>query len=181
MAAWALLAPLQRTEIEKVVKSATGAIKTTSKTSKILGDCLKNMDSIHASVRQVATASAEVSRSALGMAVRSWGMSWKLQVLYALLADAISQAVDDGAFADLLDGYSKFMDHAFDQGLQNAPLAKPILNGGELKTISNLTQSVSFLKVALDGLIQWKFDHEHVSKTDATEWVLTQRENFHVP
>jgi hypothetical protein len=161
------LTPLRRTDIEKVVKSASGAIK--------------NMDSVHASVRQVATASAGVSRSALGMAVRSWGRSWKLQVLYALLADAISQAVDDGAFADLLDGYSKFMDHVFDQGLQNAPLAEPILNGSELKTIFNLTQSGAFLKVALDGLVQWQFDHEHASKTDATEWVLTQRENFHIP
>lgn len=108
-------------------------------------------------------------------------MSWKLQVLYALLADAVSEAVDDGAFADLLDGYSKFMDHVFDQGLQNAPLAKPILNGSELKTTFNLTQSGAFLKVALDGLVQWQFDHEHISKSDTTEWVLKQRENFHVP
>lgn len=115
------------------------------------------------------------------MAGRSWGRSWKLQLLYALLADAISQAVDDGSFADLLDGYSKFMDNVFDQGLQNAPLAKPILNGSELKTIFNLTQSGAFLKVALDGPVQWQFDHEHASKTDATEWVLTQRENFHIP
>lgn len=81
----------------------------------------------------------------------------------------------------LLDGYSKFMDHVFDQGLQNAPLAKPILNGGELKTIFNLTQSGVFLKVALDGLVQWQFGHDHVSKTDSTEWVLTQRKKFHVP
>ncbi|KAJ5146079.1 poly(A) polymerase [Penicillium bovifimosum] len=181
MAAWAPLAPLRITDIEKVVKSATGAIKTTSETSKILGDCLKNMDSVHASVRQVATASAGITRSALGMAVRSWGRSWKLQVLYALLADAISQVVDDGTFADLLDGYSKFMDHVFDQGLQNARLAKPILNGSELKTIFNLKQSGAFLKVALGGLVQWQFDHEHASKTDAIEWVLTQRENFHIP
>ncbi|RJE19772.1 tRNA nucleotidyltransferase [Aspergillus sclerotialis] len=157
IAAWAPLAPLRRTNIEEVVKCATMAIKTTSKTSKILGDCLKNLDSVHASVRQVATTSAAVSRSALGMAVRSWGRSWKLQVLYALLADAISQAVDD-AFADLLDGYSKFMDHIFDQGLQDAPFAKPILNGSELMTIFNLKQSGAFLKVALDGLVQWQFD-----------------------
>lgn len=180
MAAWAPLAPLRRNNIEKVVKSATGAIKTTSKTSKILGDCLKNLDSIRGFVQQVATSSVGVSRSALGMAVRSWGTSWELQVLYALLADAMSQAVDDGAFADLFDGYSKFMDHVFDQGLQNAPFAKPILNGSELKTIFNLTQSGAFLKVALDGLVQWQFDHEHASKTDATEWVLTQREIFHI-
>lgn len=53
MAAWASLAPLRRTDIEKVVKSATGAIKTTSKTSKILGNCLKNMVFVHASVRQL--------------------------------------------------------------------------------------------------------------------------------
>lgn len=180
MAAWAPLAPLRRNNIEKVVKSATGAIKTTSKTSKILGDCLKNLDSIRGFVQQVATSSVGVSRSALGMAVRSWGTSWELQVLYALLADAMSQAVDDGAFADLFDGYSKFMDHVFDQGLQNARLAKPILNGSELKTIFNLTQSGAFLKVALEGLVQWQFDHEHASKTDATEWVLTQREIFHI-
>lgn len=181
MAAWAPLASLRRRDIEKVVKSAAEAIKTTSKISKILGDCLKNMDSVHEFVRQVATASAGVSRSVLGMAVRSWGRSWKLQVLYALLADAISYMMDDSAFTDLLNKYSKFMDHVFNQGLQNAPLAKPILNGSELKTIFNLTQSGAFLKVALDGLVQWQFDHEHASKRDATEWILTQREKFHIP
>ena len=138
------------------------------------------MDSIQVSVRQVATPSAGVSRSALGMAIRSWGMSWKLQALYALLADVIFQMVDDGGFADLLDRHSKFMDYVFDQGLQNAPLVKPILNGSELMTIFNLTQSGPFLKVALDGLVKWQFDHEHVSKADATEWILTQRENFHI-
>ena len=181
MAAWAPLASLRRRDIEKVVKSAAEAIKTTSKISKILGDCLKNMDSVHEFVRQVATASAGVSRSVLGMAVRSWGRSWKLQVLYALLADAISYMIDDSAFTDLLNKYSKFMDHVFNQGLQNAPLAKPILNGSELKTIFNLTQSGAFLKIALDGLVQWQFDHVHASKRDATEWILTQREKFHIP
>lgn len=183
MAAWAPLAPLRRTDIEQVVKSATEAIKTTSKTSQLLDDCLKNMDSIHASVRQVTTASAGISRSALGRAVRSWGTSWKLQVLYVLLADAISsQAVNYNAFTDLLlNGYSKFMDHVFEQGLQNAPLAKPILNGSELKTIFNLRQSGPFLKVALESLVQWGFDHEHASKKDAAEWVLMQRENFRIP
>ena len=41
------------------------------------------------------------------MTVKSWGVSWKLQVLYVLLANAISQSVDSGAFPDLLYGYSK--------------------------------------------------------------------------
>lgn len=181
MAAWAPLAPLRRTNIEEVMKGATGAIKTTRPTSKILSDCLKNMDSVHATVQQVATASVGVPRGTLGMTIKSWGVSWKLQMLYALLADAISCSVDGGAFTDLLHGYLKFMDHVFDQGLENTPLAKPILNGCELKSIFNLTQKGAFLQVTIDGLVQWQFDHEHASKTDAIEWVLTQKENFHIP
>ncbi|KAJ9294023.1 hypothetical protein DTO271G3_7151 [Paecilomyces variotii] len=190
IAAWAPLAPLRRTSVEKVVKNATDAIKTTSKTADLLYDCLKNMDSIHASVRQVTTASDGVvllSRSALGMAVRSWGMSWKLQVLYALLADAVSssQAVNDNdndnAFSDLLDGYSKFMNHVFDQGLENAYLAKPILNGREVKSIFKITQNGPFIKEALEGLVQWGFDHEDASKIDAVEWVRAQKGSFRIP
>ena len=72
------------------------------------------------------------------------------------------------------------MDHVFDQGLENAPLAKPILNGSELKSIFNLVQNGTFLHVAIDGLVQWQFDHENASKTDAVEWVLTQKENFRI-
>lgn len=73
------------------------------------------------------------------------------------------------------------MDLVFDQRLENAPLAKPILNGSELKSIFNLTQKGAFLQVAIDGLVQWQFDHENASKADAIEWVLTQKENFHIP
>ena len=71
MAAWAPLAPLRRANIEGVMNRATGAIKTTRPTSKILSDCLKNIDSDHATVQQVATDSAGVPRSSLGMTIRS--------------------------------------------------------------------------------------------------------------
>ena len=60
MAAWAPLAPLQRTNFEEVMKGATRAIKNTRQTSKILSNCLKNMDSVHATVQQVATAPAGI-------------------------------------------------------------------------------------------------------------------------
>lgn len=181
MAAWAPLALLRKTNIEQVMKSATGAIKTTRQTSKILSDCLKNMDFVHATVQQVTTASARVPRGTFGMAIRSWGVSWKLQVLYALLVDAMPYSVNGDAFPNLLHRYSKFMDLVFDQRLENAPLAKPILNGSELKSIFNLTQNGAFLQVDIDGLVQWQFDHENASKADAIEWVLTQKENFHIP
>ena len=74
VAAWAPLAPLRETYFEQVMKSATGAIKTTRPTSKILSNCLKNMDFVHATVQQVATVPARIPRSTLGMTIRSWGV-----------------------------------------------------------------------------------------------------------
>lgn len=73
------------------------------------------------------------------------------------------------------------MRYIFEQRLQDAPFVKPILSGGELKSMFNISQSGPFMRDALDGLVRWEFDHEHASMEEAKEWLYTQKERFHIP
>ncbi len=37
------------------------------------------------------------------------------------------------------------------------------------------------MKVALDGVVRWHFDHQGGSRDDAIEWLRTQQEAFGIP
>lgn len=193
MAAYAPMAALRRTNLEEAVTTATEAIKATKKTSKLLEDALRHMDDIQSTVGLVAAhhhhhhhhSTDTPSRSTVGMAIRSWGATWRLQVLYALLAevvyDASSDDDDDGFFAGQLGGYSEFMEFVLRQELQDARLVKPILDGNDVLGLFQLDRSGAFVKTALDGVVRWQFDHRDGTRDEALEWLRTQKEAFGLP
>lgn len=183
MAAWAPIAQQRRTNIEDAVEGATRAIDATSKTSKLLSNALKNMDDIRSVIDLVADDRSRdnLARSTVGMAIRSWGMTWKLQVLYSLLAGVVSQPAEDESFAPQLGRYSKFVEFVLEQKLQDAPFIKPILNGGDVKNLFKLEKSGAFMKSVLDSLVQWQLDNKHGSRDEATEWLRARRESFSIP
>ncbi|OBT82306.1 hypothetical protein VE02_08203 [Pseudogymnoascus sp. 03VT05] len=123
------------------------------------------------------------SRSILGMAIRSWGTTWKLQVLYSLLAEVVYEqsAPEESFFEVHLERYSTFMNLVFLQNLQDAPTIKPILNGNDITEVLILKSTGPFMKAALDGLIKWQFDYEGSSKDEAKGWLRTQREDLGIP
>ncbi len=63
------------------------------------------------------------------MAIRSWGATWRIQVLFSLLGEAVCEASNEGSLGAQLKRYSKFLDYVYEQKLQDAHLLKLILNG----------------------------------------------------
>lgn len=171
-------------KLEQAVKDVTDSIQATSSMSKLVEDSITHMDDIQSTIDlMTAPNSSATPRSIIGMAIRSWGTTWKLQVLYSLLAEVVYEqsAPEENVFAVHLERYYTFMNLIFQQNLQDAPTIKPILDGNDIKEVFNLNSTGPFMKVALDGLIKWQFDHEGSSKDDAKGWLRTQREGLGIP
>ncbi|KFZ02602.1 hypothetical protein V500_00077 [Pseudogymnoascus sp. VKM F-4518 (FW-2643)] len=179
-AAYAPIAGLRHMnrKLEQAVRDVTESIQATSRMSKLVEDSITHMDDIQSTIDLTTGPNGSAtSRSIIGMAIRSWGTTWKLQVLYSLLAEVVYEqpAIEESSFAVYLERYSTFMNLVFQQDLQDAPTIKPILNGGDIIEVFNLKSTGPFMKAALDGLIKWQFDHEGSSKGDAKDWLRTQR------
>lgn len=170
-------------KLEQAVKDATESIQATSRMSKLVEDSITHMHDIQATIDLTAAPNSSATpRSIIGMAIRSWGTTWKLQVLYSLLAEVVyEQSALESFFAAHLERYSTFMNLVFQQNLQDAPTIKPILNGNDITEVFNLKSTGPFMKATLDGLIKWQFDHEGSSKDEAKGWLRTQREDLGIP
>ncbi|KFY47092.1 hypothetical protein V494_00181 [Pseudogymnoascus sp. VKM F-4513 (FW-928)] len=181
IAAYAPIAGLRHTKgkLEKTVKDVMGSIKATNGMSKLIEDSITHMDDIQSTINlTTASSSSVIPRSVIGMAIRSWGTTWKLQVLYSLLAEVV---YEQSAPAVHLERYSTFMTLVFQQNLQDAPAIKPILDGNGIKEVFGLKSTGPFMKAALDGLLRWQFDHEGGSQDDAKDWLRTRGEYFGIP
>lgn len=201
MAVWSPLTQLRIRSDSKIdgtiVKAATKAINATSKKSKLLADSFKNMDNIRSTVEIVKDAAAsnenELSpqRSTIGMAIRTWGITWKLQVLYSLLAEVAAAGTPESEKADILERYSVFLEFVSRHKLQEAPTIRPILNGGDIKAIFGLKKTGPFMKDVTEAVLSWQLDHEGDGihresgkddlKMEVTEWLRGQKELLGVP
>jgi tRNA nucleotidyltransferase (CCA-adding enzyme) len=177
----------------------TEAIKATSKTKKLLEDSLKHMGDIQSIVSMVAAQEGEksaqkgeksaengkptegkVARSTVGMAIRSWGKTWRMQMIYALLAEVVYEAYDDEFFAQI-GRYSECLDFIYRENLQDAALQKPILDGDDVKQLFKLNKSGPFMKRVLEDVARWQFDRATSSKEEAAEWLCTQKDYLDLP
>lgn len=172
MAAYAPLLPLGP---EKVVENARYAIKATNKISKLLDKAALNNPDIVDVLNKVAK-EGTASRSTIGMAIKSWGTSWRTQVLYALLAKAVALDTADGFFEEEIGLYRKFVETVARLNLQDAANEKPLLNGKEVQELFQVQKSGPWMKNALDHVSKWQFDHPNGSKDEAEDWLLQHRE-----
>ncbi|GFG26580.1 putative CCA tRNA nucleotidyltransferase 1 [Aspergillus udagawae] len=122
----------------------------------------------------------KLPRSALGLLIRCCGSTWRLQVLYALLKDDAREMRYGNAKLALITRWSRFVEHIIEQKLEDAPCVKPILNGYDLMELFKLEKGGPFMQEALNDLLEWQFNHENATKEEAMEWIITQRENYHV-
>ena len=180
--AYTPMAELRHIKLEEAVKAMTEAVKATNKATKLIRNSLTNMDDIQSKVDLVARRqSPDLRRSTLGMAIRSWGATWKLQVLYSLLAEVVYNASNNEFFWSCVERYSALMEYVVDQNLREAHTIKPIVDGNDIKTIFELKKTGSFVKDTLDGIVEWQFDHPDGTKDEAVTWLRTQKERFGVP
>lgn len=188
MAVWCPLALLCRPDTPPfpVVKPAIKAINPTNEKSRLLEGSLSNMKEIRATIDHVVDSNdkASLRRSTVGTALRSWGKTWRLQVLFTLLTDILRTK---SKTQDFLDRYSTFLQFVLDQKLQDAPSMKQILNGSDIKTIFQLRRSGPFMNGVMKAALEWQFDHEADYKDDdelkkkAIEWLRGQRDELKIP
>ena len=175
----AAYAPLLSLTSEKVVEHARYGIKATNKISKLLEKATWNNGVIVDMINKVAK-EGTASRSTIGMALRSWGTSWRTQVLYALLAKAVTLDTTDGFFEEQIGLYRKFVETIAHLNLQDAAIEKPLLNGNEIQEAFQVQKSGPWMKNALDYVSKWQFDHPNGSKDEAQAWLLQHREALNV-
>lgn len=182
LAAYAPIAGLRSNPAE-AIKCMMEAIKTTTHVAKLLEKSLQNMDHIMLTVDRVAQGcqGGSLTRSTIGVAIRSWGVSWRLQVLYSLLAEVTYEGSSDDSFEKKLRRYSKFAEFIAEQELQDAPLEKQILTAGEVKTFFELKRSGDFMKGTIDGILRWQFDNKDSTKDEALEWLNGRKDYFGIP
>lgn len=184
MAAYAPVAELRRTNIKELINDLREALKLTTKTAKLLDESLKHMDNIQSTVDLVASYKGSVDdlpRSTIGMALRSWGKTWRLQVLYSLLAEVVYEPSDQDFFVAQITRYSMFVECVSEQNLQDAYSAKLILDGNDVKRLFKLEKPGPFMENAMNRIAEWQFDNRNGSKDEAKEWLRAQREGFGIP
>ncbi|KAI0516725.1 putative poly(A) polymerase [Xylaria bambusicola] len=196
MAAYAPIAGLRQNLLGQAIQEATTALRLPAKISKVLESALRNFDSILEILDTTTTQSAKtLSRSLVGMAIRSWGATWSTQVTYVMLAQVVyapqtstksvpsayDSSMDEFLTGPLLKRFSAFADFVVDQDLRDAHLQRPLLNGNEIQILFGLQKGGKYLKSALDGLMAWQLEHVTGQVEDAKAWLLSQQERFDIP
>ena len=165
-----------RSKLEWAVKDAREGIKATNKVSRILEDSIRHYNDIRQMTRLVVK--EELNRSTIGMAIRAWGASWRLQVLYALLAEVSCLPSEN---EEPLQRYTKFVKWVRQHELLDAAVLKPILNGEDIKVLFELKKSGPFMRNAIDAVAEWQYGHAMGSKDEAKEWLFSRREALGIP
>jgi tRNA nucleotidyltransferase/poly(A) polymerase len=189
MALWSPLALLCRPEDTPpfpMVKPAINAIKPTNEKSRLLESSLSSMHEIRATINHVFDCNDKTSlrRSTVGKPIRSWSKTWRLQVLFTLLADILSAKAKPD---DLLERYSTFLQFVVDQKLQDVHSMQQVLNGSDIKTIFQLRRSGAFMNGVMRAALEWQLDHEadyenhDELKEKAIEWLRGQKEELKIP
>ncbi|KJZ71012.1 hypothetical protein HIM_09591 [Hirsutella minnesotensis 3608] len=190
MAAYAPVAGLRHKKLTETVSTATESIKATVKITKLLDTALRNVDPIR---KMIALADdSRPPRSVVGMAIRSWGATWKLQVLYSLLADVVYDestaplssflSTDENfALRELLRQYDAFLDLVAEQKVEDAHMSRPMLDGNTIMQLFGVKKGGAFLRTAMEELVAWQLDHEGAGTDEAKSWLLQQRERLGVP
>lgn len=189
---------------KEVVAAATNAMRLEKPVAKLLESCLKNIRSIITTVEQLAASrsspeSTEFPRSSVGTEIRDWGVTWRLQVVYSLLAEVMlyrdkvgvsesSLALQASNPVDGKDGlgiifarYHKFVEFVTQQCLTDAHAKRPLFNGDALKVLFGVTKGGTWVKRVTDELVVWQFDHEEAGLEEVRKWLLENTKRLRVP
>ncbi|TQW01089.1 tRNA nucleotidyltransferase [Cordyceps javanica] len=196
VAAYSPLAGLRHSLLKETVQEAAASIKTTSKLTQLLDSSLKNFDSIRKLVHDIQGRNAKCcSRSAYGMAIRSWGATWTTQVTYVMLSQAVygnlendtegglqgRLSADEHVRESVLDVYSTFAEFIFSQNLLDAHSKRPLLNGKEIQDLFGLKEGGKYLKAVMDKLMEWQFDNADATREQGEAWLQQERDTLGVP
>lgn len=172
---------------------AREGIKATNKVVDILTAAMRNSDDVRtlkdkfiSRTRQpskVIEGDDATARDTLGMAIRRWGASWRIQVGFALLYEVMAtpnsrmsmcsiipfrkKAISSDFFPQgILADYAQLLNRISELGLLDAYSIKPLVDGKALAKALE-TQPGPWMKTALDIVMAWQL--RNPDKTDAEE------------
>ncbi|KAL2826989.1 hypothetical protein BDW59DRAFT_160569 [Aspergillus cavernicola] len=198
LAAWTPLAtlrhPTTKTNIDKIVKTVrrTFKAKFTPAWPKVLQQALTNMDGIILMIDAVNTRvtnptqrtnTSPITSGTLAITIRTWGPTWRLQLPYTFLSGLLLHPKTP--LADSVARYCLLLDYVKENGVEDANLVEPVLNGWDIRRIIDLKkrQCGPFMKDIFEGLVRCQFEcgDGGATKREAEEWFVSKRDVFHIP
>ncbi|KAF4333540.1 poly A polymerase head domain protein [Fusarium beomiforme] len=184
--AYAPLAGLDTKDHRLAIDEAINALKGTRQLYKLIEATLENLESIRSTADLVV--SSTPSRGTIGMRIRSWGVSWGLQVLFSALGEIVylkpQPESPDSSQEDIdqvLQRHEALLSFAEKQRLDTVMSIRPILDGNVIKRAFGVKQGGKFLARAVEGLLEWQLDHEGADEVAAEAWLLSHRDQLGVP
>jgi hypothetical protein len=177
--------------VRRAVVEATEALKLTQAQTKLIDASLTHRHTVHAALISVREGAA--SRGDIGMALRAWGSTWRMQLVYALLADVVhgagpgispvaestAELSNDDLAAAAAAPYDAFLARVAADDLWGALDARPLLGGKEVMKLYGVKGGGPWLKNALDELVCWAFDERgRADAPRATEWLVEEKERL---
>lgn len=172
--AWTLAAYLPYRDNEQAaVEAARSGIKATNIVVKVLGDAVKYSTQLRNLVSDVDAGVA--TRAQVGVTLKNCGKSWRFHVLYALFCDAITDPSER-----TYKKYSKFVQFVQEQALENAAELKPIVNGNDIKKELGISKAGSWLRTALDMVVEWQFANPNGTAAEAAKMIAERRSELQI-
>lgn len=131
MAVYAPIAHCQRqgVPLRTALSEIKQAVSLSSRTADLLMSCVTNFNSISDTVYHAAL-SPSPTRSEIGMAIRSWGKGWQLQLLFSLFGALVHEISPSLGKLELIRGkFARFVELIASEGLWGAESARPLLDG----------------------------------------------------
>ena len=174
----------------EIIKAATNY---GSEITKVQGEVVKQANG----VGPLKDESSLVGRDSLGMAIRRWGDSWRLQVLLALLLDIYHQKASELSrgmgflfygystprlnitdTSSIINKYAVFLTYLKDADLLDVCSLKPVLNGTQLASALGIKPG-PWVKEALDLVMAWQLLNPGADDSEgAMEEVKRKREKL---
>lgn len=155
---------------------AREGLKAPNKITDLLTLCLWNREEI-ADLKDLKT----TARDILGMAIRKWGATWRLQVLASMLFDIFQQPDHKDSttisrssrlftklisIPGIIDQYSRFVTTLKDLDLFDTHTIKPLIDGKTLSAALS-TKPGPWMGPALDILVAWQLRHPDIADPTA--------------
>ena len=152
-------------------KASREGIKATNKWSKILKDAIDLSPDIHKALDLVMQGKA--TRADVGMLLRQCREAWRSHILFSILRDTADYGL---SFASVR--YERFVRFIRDQGLEDAYMVAPILNGNKIREALGGPKGGPWLKEAVDMLARWQFDHPDATTDEAVAMIASKKKDL---
>jgi len=176
--------------------------KAPNKLCDVITGAQRNREAI-TKLKEDIAAGRDVStqRDTIGMAIRAWDVKethWRVQVLYAILVDAMDglESLDTTGgkytipsmtcvkfrslttarpeYPDMISGWQMFLDHLADMDLMEAPAIKRLVDGKELSKRLGV-KAGRWMGQALDICLEWQLRNPGVSDPSPAIELVRQR------